>query len=154
MSRSPFSPLLLLLPLVLAFVSGCTTVKEGPGATSAIVNAHSGMDVEGACNAVFQDHGYTEMSSEKGVLTYEKPGSKTDQMLYGDFEDSRMTDRVKATVEPLEGTRFRITLVAYAVRQPTGHFAGDNSFEDPIRRLQLFSSQLGHILDEIKARLH
>jgi len=66
-----------------------------------------------------------------------------------------MTDRVKVTIDPLnDGTRFRLTAVAYAVRQPTGHFAGDNSFEDPIRRLQVFSSQLEHILGEIKARLH
>ena len=154
MFRSPFSPLSLFLPLVFVFMAGCSTVS-GPGAESVTVNAHSGLEVEGAANAVFQDHGYTEMGSKNNVLTYEKPGSKTDQMLYGDFEDSRMTDRVKVTIDPLDnGSRFRLTAVAFAVRQPTGHFAGDTSFEDPIRRLQVFSSQLEHILSEIKARLH
>ena len=94
------------------------------------------------------------MSSMKGTLIFERPGRKTDEMLYGDFSDSKMTDRVRVVIDPIDVTHFRITCVGYAVRQPTGHFEGDTSLEDPVRRFQFFSSQFSQMLREVKARLH
>jgi hypothetical protein len=125
------------------------------GATSETVAASMGAEVETAVGAVFEAHGYSQMSSpERGALVFERPGSKTDEMLYGDFSDSKTTDRVKVTIEPVDVTHFRVTCVGYAVRQPTGHFEGDTSLEDPVRRFQLFSSQFSKMLQEVKARLH
>jgi len=154
MSRPTFVPLRALAALSLFMLTSCATFRDGPGATSATVSARSGMDVEEAVGAVFTSHGYTQKSSDKGTIVFEKPGSHTDVMLYGDFDDNKMTDRVRVTIDPVDGGHFRITCVGYAVREATGHFAGDTSMEDPIRRLQLFSTQFSHMLDEVKARVH
>ena len=144
----------LLAACSILAVMGCGSMKEGLGATSDTMTANMGMDVETAVGAVFEAHGYSQMSSDKGTLIFERPGSKTDEMLYGDFSDSKTTDRVRVIIDPIDPTHFRVTCVGYAVRQPTGHFEGDTSMEDPVRRFQLFSSQFSQMLREVKARLH
>ena len=143
----------LLIVASLLFITGCAAITDGPGATSATVTAPSGMNVEAAVTAVFGAHGYSKAGSDKETLVFERPGSRADQLLYGDFEETPMKDRVKVRIESTDSGRFRITCVGYAVRVPTGHFAGDASLEDPIRRLQLFSSQLSRMLTEVKERL-
>jgi len=154
MFRTAFSPVRLLAMVSILLVTGCATFKEGMGATSETVSAHMGMEVETTVGAVFEGHGYSQMSSEKGTLIFERPGSKTDEMLYGDFSDSKMTDRVRVVIEPIDASHFRITCVGYAVKQATGHFEGDTSMDDPVRRFQLFSSQFAQMLREVKTRLH
>ena len=154
MFRPAFFPTWLLAAFFIVLATGCASMKEGLGATSETVTASMGMDVETAVGAVFEGHGYSQMSSEKGTLIFERPGSKTDEMLYGDFSDSKMTDRVRVVIDPIDATHFRVTCVGYAVKQPTGHFEGDTSLDDPIRRFQLFSSQFAQMLREVKARLH
>jgi hypothetical protein len=154
MFHPAFSPVRLFATVLVLLVTSCATMKEGMGATSETVTASMGMEVEAAVGAVFEGHGYSQMSSEKGTLIFERPGSKTDEMLYGDFSDSKMTDRVRVIIDPIDVNHFRITCVGYAVKQPTGHFEGDTSLDDPVRRFQLFSSQFAKILREVKARLH
>jgi hypothetical protein len=154
MFRPVFSPVWLLAAFSILLMTGCASMKEGLGSTSETVTARVGMDVETAVGAVFGAHGYSQMSSDKGTLIFERPGSKTDEMLYGDFSDSKTTDRVRVVIDPIDGSHFRVTCVGYAVRQPTGHFEGDTSLEDPVRRFQLFSSQISQMLREVKARMH
>jgi hypothetical protein len=155
MFRPSFLPIRLCAAFLILLVTGCDSMKGGLGATSETVTASMGMEVETAVGAVFEAHGYTQMSSpERDALIFERPGSHTDEMLYGDFSDSKMTDRVKVVIDPIDASHFRITCVGYAVKQPTGHFEGDTSLEDPVRRFQLFSSQFSKMLREVKARLH
>jgi hypothetical protein len=154
MFRPAFFPTRLLAAFFIVLATGCASMKEGLGATSETVTASMGMDVETAVGAVFEGHGYSQMSSDKGTLIFERPGSKTDEMLYGDFSDSKTIDRARVVIDPIDETHFRITCVGYAVRQPTGHFEGDTSLEDPVRRFQLFSTQFSQMLREVKARLH
>jgi hypothetical protein len=154
MFRPAFAPVRLLAVFLFLLAAGCATMKEGMGATSVTVTASTGNDVESAVGVVFEAHGYSQMSSMKGTLIFERPGSKTDEMLYGDFSDSKTTDRVRVVIDPIDGRHFRITCVGYAVRQPTGHFEGDTSLEDPVRRFQLFSTQFSKMLQEVKMRLH
>jgi hypothetical protein len=153
MFRPLFFPVWLCAALLVLFVSGCGSMKEGLGSTSVTVTASTGDDVETTVGAVFEGHGYSQTSSEKGTLIFDRPGSKTDEMLYGDFSDSKLTDRVRVVIDPIDGSHFRITCVGYAVKQPTGHFEGDTSLEDPVRRFQLFSTQTMQMLREVKSRL-
>jgi hypothetical protein len=154
MFRPMLAPVRLLAAFLILLVTGCAMMKDGMGATSETVTAGLGAEVESAVGVVFEAHGYSQMASDKGTLVFERPGSKTDEMLYGDFSDDKTTDRVRVTIEPIDGTHFRVTCVGYAVRQPTGHFEGDTSLEDPVRRFQFFSSQFSKMLKEVKARLH
>ena len=155
MFRPAFSAVRLFAAFLILLMTGCAaTLKEGMGATSETVTAPMGEAVESAVGVVFEAHGYSQMSSSKGTLIFERPASKTDEMLYGDFSDSKLTDRVRVVIDPLDNNRFRVTCVGYAVKQPTGHFEGDTSLEDPVRRFQFFSSQFSKMLQEVKARLH
>jgi hypothetical protein len=142
MFRPMLAPVRLLAAFLILLVTGCAMMKDGMGATSETVTAGLGAEVESAVGVVFEAHGYSQMASDKGTLVFERPGSKTDEMLYGDFSDDKTTDRVRVTIEPIDGTHFRVTCVGYAV------------LEDPVRRFQFFSSQFSKMLKEVKARLH
>ena len=68
MFRPAFSAVRLFAAFLILLLTGCAaTLKEGMGATSETVTAPMGDAVESAVGVVFEAHGYSQMSSSKGI---------------------------------------------------------------------------------------
>jgi hypothetical protein len=138
-------PRLLLLTLCAVF-SSCTLFEPG-GPTAAItVKSHSAFKVTDVVERVFVDDGYQPIQRTGDSITFEHKATKADQMMYGDWNEGEITQRVKLAIAPLgNGDDFRVRCTPFVVRDPH-----DISFEDEHRRVQLFSFHYTSLLREVR----
>ena len=136
--------LLLFLP-----VTACSVLEKGSPSASTKIAADSETDIEAAITDVFRGHGYTVLSRNSAGIVLERPGSKTDNLLYGNWNDAPPPiDRVRVTIAPGKTGIFLVSCFPSVVRG-----GGDLQFQDSQRRLQPFSFHYGALLREVRSVL-
>jgi len=83
-----------------------------------------------------------------GQFTFTRPGSKVDDLLYGDFMDEKVTLRVEVTARSLDPSTTLLSCRAQVVSA-----AGDPVFEQSHAVHKFNSGPYQNLLNEIKARL-
>jgi hypothetical protein len=130
--------LLLLLP-------ACTILEPGGPSAAASVTSLSQFQVFDVVERVFVDEGYQPTLRTGDGITFERKASRTDRLLYGDWLEGELTQRVRVTITAKGDDKFRVRCIPYVVRDPH-----DVSFEDLHRRAQLFSFHYSSLLREVR----
>ena len=94
---------------------------------------------------VFVDDGYQTILRTGDGITFERKASKTDNLFYGDWNESEVTQRVRVAITSTSDEKFRLRCTPFVVRDPH-----DVSFEDQHRRLDLFSPHVSSLLREVR----
>jgi hypothetical protein len=139
-----FTRLLALGSAALSLAS-CTLFEPGGPSAAITVKAESAYLVTDVVERVFIDEGYKPISRTGDGLTFEGKASKTDEIFYGDWNESDVSQRVKVVIANGSGDTFRVRCMPFVVRDPH-----DVSFEDEHRRMQIFSLHYGKMLREVR----
>ncbi len=139
----------LALGLALASVlSACALFHEGAPVATRKVQADTGREVESVASDSFNRRGYRVVSSTGRRVTFERVASKTDEVVYGSWGESKSMERVVLSIEETSFPNvFRISCQPFTVRDP------GTGMEDVSRRLQVFSRDYDVILKEIDTHL-
>jgi hypothetical protein len=138
---------LLLLALCLLFLPACTIFEPGGPSAAITVRARNSFQVADVVERVFVDRGYQPILRESDGITFEREGTKTDRLLYGDWDDRRVTRRVKVTVASAGERAYRLRCIPFVTRDPH-----DVSFEDQHRSPQVFSFHFSALLREVRGQ--
>ena len=130
--------LLLTLP-------ACSLFEPGGPPAATTVRAHSSFQVQDVVERVFIDEGYRPISRVLGGIVFERDSTKTDRLLYGNWNDEAVTQRVKVMIVPGKEEQFRVRCIPSIARD-----AHDVSFEDEHRRIQMTSPHLSRLLREVR----
>jgi hypothetical protein len=136
------------LGLALLALSGCGT-SRGSGKSSTVtvlIRETSPSAVRGATIDVFETHGYKVGRLDRQSLVFEKPGSKWNDIVYGDWMESRTWNRVRVEVETVDESSVRLRATAYIVQDKGG------AIEEQVKSYRRAPYQ--ELLDEIAARLN
>src|SRR4051812_44258266 len=115
----------LLLLLCTVVLSGCALFEPGGPSAAITVKGHSRSQVQDVVERVFIDEGYKPYTRMLDGIMFEKEASKSDRLLYGDWGDGQVTQRVKVTISPDKEDYFRLRCMSFVARE-----AHDVSFED------------------------
>ena len=136
---------LLCAAALLAFLPACTILEPGGPSAAVTVKARSSFDVTAIIERVLVDDGYQPIQRTGDGITFERKASKTDTMLYGNWNESEVTQRVRVAIASRGDETYRLRCIPYVVRDPH-----DVSFEDQHRRAQLFSFHYSSLLREVR----
>lgn len=142
---------ILLAPVMLAWAAGCQSFKNPPdnNLASVIITNRTMAQISGAVQTVFETHYFTGGPSGPGQFTYERPGSRMNNLAYANFMfDEKVTVRVNVNVQPVYGGQFILSCNAALVED-----AGDPVFKDThhVRSLQKWPYE--QLLKDIKTQL-
>jgi hypothetical protein len=140
-----FPRLLLALLGALVFLNSCSILEPGGPSAAVTVKGYSTFPVGTVVERVFVDDGYQPILRGWDGVTFERKASRTDQMLYGDWNEGEITQRVKVTITAKGDDKFRVRCIPFVVRDPH-----DVSFEDQHRRAQLFSFHYSSLLRDVR----
>ena len=141
----PFLRLLVTLGGAITCLSSCAILEPGAPSAAITVKARSSFQVTDVVERVFVDHGYqTTLRTAEG-LTFERKASRMDNLLYGDWNEGEVVQRVKVTIASKGEERYRLGCIPYVVRDPH-----DISFEDQQRRTQIFSLRYRSMLRDVR----
>lgn len=136
---------LLCAAALLALLPACTILEPGGPSAAVTVKARSSFDVTAIIERVLVDDGYQPIQRTGDGITFERKASKTDTMLYGNWNESEVTQRVRVAIASRGDETYRLRCIPYVVRDPH-----DVSFEDQHRRAQLFSFHYSSLLREVR----
>lgn len=143
-------PLLRIVCVLLAFVSvSCSVFEKGAPTAAITVRAESADDVEAAVVDVFSADGYRVTRRDTTGIVMEHPASATDHVLYGNWNGAQLLNRVQVTIVPAAKGSFRVSCFPYAVRGGSD----EEAFQDPQRRVELFSLHHGSLLRKVRRNL-
>lgn len=126
-------------------LSSCSILEPGGPSAAITVKARSSFHVTDVVERVFVDHGYqTTLRTAEG-MTFERKASRMDNLLYGDWNEDEITQRVKVTIASKGEERYRVGCIPYVVRDPH-----DAAFEDQHRRAQIFSFRYSSMLRDVR----
>ncbi|MGB8168251.1 MAG: hypothetical protein WCF18_12210 [Chthoniobacteraceae bacterium] len=140
-----FHCLLATLCVAAACLSSCTLFEPGGPSAAITVKARSAFNVTDVVERVFVDEGYQTILRTGDGVTFERKATKTDQVLYGDWNEGEVTQRAKVTIASNGEELYRVRCIPYVVRDPH-----DVSFEDQHRRMQLYSFHYSKLLKEVR----
>src|SRR5262245_57933567 len=127
--------LCLLLALCGAgLFSACSFFEPGNPGAATTVRARSAFQVSDVLERVFVDEGYQAVQRARDSMTFERPGSKTDRVLYGNWLGGDMAQRIKVTIVSRGDETYRLRAAPSVVRDPH-----DLGFEDSHRRFEFHS---------------
>jgi hypothetical protein len=142
-------PRLLLLTLALAGValslSSCALFEPGGPSAAITVRARSSFHVTDVVERVFIDEGYQPIQRGLDGIMFERKGTKTDSVLYGNWNEGEVTQRVQVNVASRGDETYRLRCIPYVARNPH-----DVSFVDQHRRMQPFSLHFSSLLREVR----
>jgi hypothetical protein len=129
---------------------GCQSFNSPPSTNLASVKIQNqpGQVIQQATIAVFRDHYFTLMTDSPGQLVFTRPGSKWDNIAYGDFMDEKTTIRVKVAITPLDSSTTLLACNAQIVSN-----AGDDVLEDDHKVPGYQKGPYQDLLNEVQARL-
>lgn len=137
----------------LALFAGCHSTEpantsENPALVSVVIRNNTPGQIEAAANAVFEDKGYIAGEGKRGVLVYEKKGSKMNNFAYGSWMgDEPVWVRVKLMIVPVGEGAYRVDCNPVLV-QDRGRAA-----EEEIRINRMHRGKYQDLLNEVAARL-
>jgi hypothetical protein len=127
-------------------LSSCSVFEPGGPPAAITVKAHSTFQVQDVLERVFIDEGYKPITRMLEGITFERDATKTDRVLYGNWNDEQVTQRVHVTITPAkQEEHYRLRCLPTVVRD-----AHDVSFEDEHRRIQIRSPYLARVLREVR----
>lgn len=142
-------PMNFALGLALLAITSCTLMEKGAPTAAMTIPADSADDVEAAVSDVFRAAGYTVSQRTNSGVVFERPASTTDEVLYGNWNESEpLIDRVQVTVALAGVGSYRVSCFPFAVRG-----GSDDSFQDAQRRVHLFSPHYNGLLREVRKAL-
>ena len=137
---------LLIAPCLAAVcLSSCAIFEPGGPSAAITMKARSAFDVTSVVERVFVDEGYQTTQRTGEGLTFERSASRMDNVLYGDWNEGDVVQRVRVTIVSKGEERYRLGAIPYVVRD-----AHDVSFEDQHRRAQLFSFRYRRLLKDVR----
>ncbi len=143
--NSRYLRLLVVLSGAALVFSSCTLLEPGSPSAAVTVKARSSFDVSSILERVFVDDGYQTIQRTGDGITFESKASKTDNLLYGNWNESKVTQRVTVTIASRGDETYRLRCLPSVVRDPH-----DVSFEDQHRRFQPFSLHYGSLMREVR----
>ncbi|MBN8248729.1 MAG: hypothetical protein J0L84_14975 [Verrucomicrobia bacterium] len=148
---TPRVRLLLVLPLLWALLSGCTSPPKGAGSgkyAAVEIDGFSRVSVRLATLQVFEREGYKLLSEKNDSITFEKAGSTGQNVLWGNLERG-VWERVVVTINRLsEGDRFLVFLDAFRI-----HNHGDAVLEDSKKMGFAVQSKYQELLEKVRSLL-
>jgi hypothetical protein len=142
--------LVLLAIATAVLTSGCRSPRAlvSNRMASIIVTNQSPEQIAAAIRVVFKQHGYEEGKGEEEELVFQKPGSFTSGMVYGDWYSGGVWERIKTYLRELDSTRTVVECDGYMVQQ----------HEDPLfqKEKKEYKTKKGHLqklLDEVAREL-
>jgi hypothetical protein len=142
---------LSLLAVGMLAGAGCRSVDEPASASfaSVTITNRTSEQIRDTVTDVFRENGYVAASTGKPGLVFEKEGSRSDQIAYGNWMGGpSVWVRVKADVVPLAPGSFRLQCSAYMLRDRNDAF-----FEEEIRLSRLHNGPYQKLLEETQRRL-
>jgi hypothetical protein len=139
------------LALTLLFISsagtGCrsTTESKSSGLASVEIRGNTPGQIRDVTVQVFRDNGYIVVRTEPSKMTFEKKGSKMDDITYGSWLDTIWV-RVEASIEPVAERTFRLQCRARLLQ-------GRGDMEEEMRHAYVRSGPYQALLDEVAKRL-
>lgn len=104
----------ILLLALLGVVAGCKTTdlaKDGSLA-SIVISGHSEDEIRQATIEVFKANGFNQTTG----LTFDKPGTKNDTLMFGGLDSTRVWIRMRVHVSDQGKGRYALGCDAYAVQ--------------------------------------
>ncbi len=140
-------PHLIFLLASVSFFASCAVFHSGAPSASVVVTADSGTEVEAAVTGAFVARNFHLASNVRHDLTFERDASGVDGVLYGNWNDDKLADRVVVQVIELSAGKYRLSCLPYAVR---GLGTG---MDDAVRRFQIYSSEYSTALRQVRRTL-
>ena len=148
----PLWPGMFLVAALGLGVTGCQSFKAGPppGALASVtITNRSVADVTQAARAVFAVHGFEEVASGPGQFTFERAGTRMNNLAYGsEMFNEVVTIRVIVTVTPLNLADTAVSCAAWLVEA-----ADDPVFQDDHKVRKLRKWPYEQLLNDIKGQL-
>lgn len=141
---------LLLSALLLATGCKSTQSTEKPATTGfASVDIHGNTpgQIWNVAAEVFREHGYLVVRGGSNNWAFEQQGSKMDNLAYGNWMDTKVWIRVKASLKPLGEAGFRLQCDVVVVRDRGG------STEEEVPAHGFRHGPYQKLLNEVAARL-
>lgn len=144
---------LALLALSGWLAAGCRS-PQGPNpesAASVAVAGHTALETAHTVSEIFQKAGYAPVPQAQNSdfkLVFDKPGTGTDTVLYGDWAGKKVWYRAKVRLALSEGELVIVSCDAFRVLDH-----GDGHFESEHKLSHFKSSRYQELLDQVKARL-
>ena len=149
--RIPLKPLVSLAFCVGAgLLTGCHST-EPPGGShfaSVEIRGNTPGQISEAAVEVFQSEGYEVAKGGPTHMVFEKKASAMDNFAYGNWLDTAVWERVKASIEPVSEATFRLQCQAYMLRDRGG------TTEEEIKLTGVHSSTYQKLLDRVAKRLN
>jgi hypothetical protein len=132
--------------------SGCHSTPHVPSSRLAavLIEGHSVSEVETATQAIFKDDSYELAKQKPGELVFEKEGSNMDTLVYGDWSQKKVWERVKSYVRLLEDQKqVLLDCDVFMVID-----LGDPRFEEPHKLTSVHHKHYQKLLEAVKKRLN
>jgi hypothetical protein len=138
----------LALATVLA-LTGCKSTDKPANAGFASVDLHGNTpgQIWNVAAEVFREHGYLVVRGGSDHCAFEQLGSKMDNFAYGNWLETKVWIRVKASLLPLGEAAFRLQCDVVVVRDRGG------STEEEVPAHGFRHGPYQKLLDEVAARL-
>lgn len=135
-----------ILALCSLALPACALLEPGGPVAAINVRAHTSAQVSEVVERVFIDHGYQPILRDIDGITFERNGSKADQIVYGDWDNGqRVSRRVKVSIASRDDVHYRLRCIPYVTRAPH-----DDAFEDQHRSPEIFSVEFTRYLREAR----
>jgi hypothetical protein len=111
--------LLLLATAAGLLTTGCrsTEPKVSTRMASIIATNQSSEQIEAAIRSVFKSHGYQEEKGEKDEIVFQKPGSFMNGLVYSDWYDGGVWERIKIYQRELRPAQTVVECDGYMVSE-------------------------------------
>jgi hypothetical protein len=117
----PATPACLwLFALAVVLVSvGCRSTKSlvSSRMASIVVTNHSPEQIDTAIRSVFKNHGYQEGKGEEDEIVFQKPGSLMSGLVYSDWYNGGVWERIKVYQRELHPTETVVECDGYMVSE-------------------------------------
>src|SRR4051794_22204191 len=101
--------------LLVLFFSSCAMMHSGAPAATTVVKASNPEAVASAIVDAFTEHGYVVSSQNADTVTLQRRSSKTDELIYGNWNESTSFERVVVRFSPNGADKFRISCIPYSI---------------------------------------
>ena len=133
-----------------ALLTGCHST-EPPGGShfaSVEIRGNTPGQISEAAAEVFQAEGYEVAKGGPTHMVFERKASGMNNFAYGNWLDTPVWERVKASVEPVSEATFRLQCQAYLLRDRGG------TTEEEIKLSGMRSNTYQKLLDKVAKRLN
>ena len=136
--------------VALGLLTGCASLSSSKSASHAAITltGYDVTDVALTTRDVFVAHGYRLAAAQPDRITFERPGTRSEQIKYGSFGSPDVVIRVKVDIQEMGPESCFLRCDVFSVRD-----AGSSVLEDETRLMLVSAKPYQEMLDEVKTRL-